>query len=100
MLYLVIKLYVRPGKLDAFHVYEKKVLALFRRHGGEVVAAFAPEPGPEGEDGPDEIHVLSIATRTQLNDFQADPERNAMAEEREAVLRASDTLVSRHLFRY
>lgn len=100
MLYILVKLYVHPGRTEAFRAYERKALALFRRHGGEVLAAFSPEPEAEGADRPDEIHVLGIATRAQFDDYLADPDRRAMTAERDSVLRASETIVSREVIRY
>jgi uncharacterized protein (DUF1330 family) len=100
MLYLLVKLYVRPGKTESFRAYERKALALFRRYGGEVVAAFSPEPGAEGADRPDEIHVLSVANRSQFDDYLADPDRQAMAAERDSVLLASETIISLQVIRY
>lgn len=100
MLYILTKLYVRPGSLEDFREYERRALGIFRRHGGELIVAFSPEPGPEGADGPDEIHVLSIANRSRFEDFLADPDRLALAARRDAVLRASETIVSREPIRY
>lgn len=100
MLYLLAKLYIRPGLEERFKTYERKVLELFRRHGGQLVAAFSPEPGPEGADWPDEIHVLTITNRSQFEGFLADPDRQELAPERDAVLRRSETFVSRTLVPY
>lgn len=100
MLYLLAKLYIRPGLEERFKTYERKVLELFRSHGGHLVAAFSPEPGPEGADWPDEIHVLTITDRAHFESFLADPGRNALAQERHAVLRHSETFISRNLIRY
>jgi uncharacterized protein (DUF1330 family) len=100
MLYVLAKLYVRPGAHAEFRTYERKALELFRRHGGQLVAAFSPEPGPEGVDWPDEIHVLNITDRTHFEDFLADPDRQALAGERDAVLRHSETFISRTIIPY
>lgn len=100
MLYVLAKLYVRPGSETEFKTYERKALELFRRHGGRLVAAFSPEPGPEGAEWPDEIHVLSITNRANYESFLADPDRKALAQERDAVLLHTETFISRTLLPY
>jgi uncharacterized protein (DUF1330 family) len=99
MLYLTVHLYRHPEAAEAFRAYERKALDLFRRHGGEVVAAFSPERGTDPE-GPDEIQILRIADRARFESFLADPARQAWAAEREAAVRRTETFVSRALIEY
>jgi uncharacterized protein (DUF1330 family) len=99
MLYLTVHLYVRPEATEAFRAYERKALDVFRRHGGEVVAAFVPERGTDPE-GPDEIQILRIADRARFESFLADPARLALATEREAAVRRTETFVARALVAY
>lgn len=98
MLYLTVHLFVRPGMEAGMRAYESKALGIFRRHGGEVVAAFAPDPGAGGL--PDEIQVLRIADRRSFESFMSDPERLAMSAEREAVIRKTEVFLSETLISY
>ncbi len=86
MLYLTVHLYGRQGIAGEFRAYETQALRLFRRHGGEVLAAYVPLRAPEATAGPDEIQVLRIADQASLDAFMHDPERAALAAERERVI--------------
>ena len=56
--------------------YEKKALEIFREHGGEVVAAFKPEPATDGM-------------------LMPDPKRLAPAGERKRVIKKTAVFVSK-----
>lgn len=100
MLYLTVKLYGRKGIPGEFKDYESKALAVFRKHGGEVIVAYAPVPDPSRAEWPDEIQVLRIAGAEEFERFMGDPERTALAAEREAVIRKTEVFLSREVIRY
>lgn len=100
MLYMTVKLYGRKGIRGEFKAYETKALAVFRRHGGEVMVAYAPVPDPTQAEWPDEIQVLRIAGLSEFERFMKDPERVAMAGEREAVIRKTEVFLSEEVIHY
>ena len=100
MLYLTVHLYGRQGVPGEFQAYEQHALDLFRRHGGEVLAAFTPQRTAASDDPPDEIQVLRIADQASLDAFLADPERTARAAEREAVIKRTVLYQSAALVNY
>jgi hypothetical protein len=109
MFYVTVKLYGRNGIRGEFFAYEQRALDIFRRHGGEVVAAYAPLREPSGKTGmtdksqsdyPDEIQILRIADRSAFDRFMLDPERLGMAAERDAVIRRTDVYLSGEIIGY
>lgn len=100
MLYVTVKLFGRKGIPGEFHAYESKALAIFRKHGGEVVAAYAPARDPGQPEFPDEIQVLRIAGPAEFARFMQDPDRLALAAERDAVIRKTEVFVSREMIAY
>jgi uncharacterized protein (DUF1330 family) len=94
LLYATVHLYGRNGASRELRDYERKALAIFRKHGGEVVIAYTPERGEDGRDMPDEIQVLRISDRDRFEAFMRDPDRTAMAEERERAIRRTDVFLS------
>jgi uncharacterized protein (DUF1330 family) len=100
MLYLTVKLYGRTGTPGEFKDYEAKALAIFRKHGGEVLVAYAPVPDPAQAEWPDEIQVLRIAGPSEFERFMKDPARVAMASERDSVLRKTEVYLSREVVNY
>lgn len=106
MFYLTVKLYGKKRIRGEFRAYEKKALDIFRRHGGEVVAAYVPEPG-KGQasdkdlaEYPDEIQILRIADRNAFEEFMKDPERLALSGERDAVIRKTEVYPSAEMIAY
>jgi hypothetical protein len=109
MFYVTVKLYGRNGIRGEFFAYEQKALAIFKRHGGEVVVAYAPaldksQKNKVGEndqaDFPDEIQILKIADRAAFDRFVQDPERLGMVEERDAVIRKTEVYLSAEIIGY
>ncbi|MGE0434870.1 MAG: hypothetical protein AB7K09_20435 [Planctomycetota bacterium] len=94
MITIVARLWIAPGLDAAFRDYERRALALFGEHGGEVVAAFEPRRvgGADGEC--DEVHVLRIATDAALAAWRADPRVAALADERARVIARSEVIIS------
>jgi uncharacterized protein (DUF1330 family) len=86
MLTLIAHIHGRPGCASALHAYETKALALFTRHGGEILSAFRPAADAEGREVPDEIHVLRIASREAFQAFLKDPDRLSLEAERESAI--------------
>jgi hypothetical protein len=104
MLYMTVHLFGYPGIPGGFREYEMKALDIFRRHGGEVIVAYAPIQmgGGRGEAGetPDEIQVLRIPDRDRFDAFMQDPERMGMAEERARVIRKTEVFLSGDIIPY
>lgn len=103
MFYATVKLYGRTGVRGEFLAYERKALDIFKRHGGEVVAAYVPEHGQDGEsreDFPDEIQILRIADRSAFDRFMQDPERLGLAAERDTVIRKTEAYLSAEIIGY
>jgi uncharacterized protein (DUF1330 family) len=98
MLYITVMLYGKNGILGEFKDYETKALSIFKQYGGEIIAAYRPIPG--GPDTPDEIQILKIAGRAELDAFMNDPARLAMAGERSHVIRRTDTFLSDEMVEY
>lgn len=100
MLYITVLLYGRNGIRGEFLEYERKALRVFRRHGGEVIAAYAPSDAAAPEGGPDEVQILRIADTESFERFMRDPERLAMSAERESVIRRTEVFLSGELIPY
>lgn len=100
MLYLTVHLYGHRGFPGEFKDYEQKALDIFKKHGGEVVVAFAPDRPSGTNEVPDEIQVLRIGSLEAFQSFMSDPERTRMAAERDAVIRRTDVFLSTELIAY
>ncbi len=71
-----------------------------KRHGGEIVVAYAPIPEPNGSETPDEIQILKISDRTDFESFMKDPDRLKMSDERNAVIRKVEVYISSEIISY
>jgi uncharacterized protein (DUF1330 family) len=100
MLYITVKLFGRNGIRGEFKAYEAKALAIFRKHGGEVVVAYAPASDKAQAEMPDEIQILKISGREKFDRFMNDPDRIKMADERNAVIRKTEVYLSEEIIEY
>jgi len=99
-LYITVKIFGRTGRRGEFRDYETKALNLFRKHGGEIVIAYAPSKDGGQVDPPDEIQILKIADRSGFESFLNDPERIKMSGERDAVIKRTEVYISDEIIRY
>lgn len=100
MLYITVKIYGMNGIRGEFNDYEKKALALFKKHGGELIVAYAPEKESHELEYPDEIQILRIDDRTKFEEFLKDPERLKIADERISVIRKTEVYLSEEIIEY
>lgn len=100
MLYITVHLYGKTGIPGEFKAYEIKALNIFRKYGGEVVIAYAPLIKKEAINIPDEIQVLKIASQTDFENFLNAPDRMAMTEERNSVIKKTEVFLSHELIQY
>jgi uncharacterized protein (DUF1330 family) len=100
MFYATVNLYRRPGKESEFRAYETLALRVFRKHGGDVLVAFVPQCVGIAGDVPDEIQVLKIESSARFESFMNDPERIALAAEREGVIWRTELFISDELVEY
>ena len=95
MIHIAVHLHVVPGAEKGMRAYEKKALGIFRDYGGEVVAAFQPDPALNPKPMPDEVQILRIASMTDFKKFMIDPKRQALAGERKRVIKKTEVFVSK-----
>ena len=94
MLYLVVRLtYVASQELDGAE-YERTLLQVWREHGGDVIAAFRPAPWTDGSRAADEMQLLRIPSREQLDAYLADPRRVALASVRDRAIASTEVVMS------
>lgn len=89
-LWAVVLLAISPGEEARFREYERRALDIAREHGGDLVAAFAPEPGW----GWDEVHVLRFPSAAAWAAFRADARVAQAAAERAEVIARSQVILS------
>lgn len=100
MIYITVNLFGRNGARGEFREYESKALALFKKHGGEVMVAYVPAADANQKEIPDEIQILRIPDSTKFDDFMKDPDRVKLADERNSVIRKTEVYISGEIIRY
>jgi hypothetical protein len=97
LIQLVVRLTYVPGQQSDAADYERTVLAIWREHGGEILAAFRPAPWDDGTRAADEIQVLRIPSRAQLDAYMVDPRRVALAAVRDRTIYSTEIVMSEAL---
>ena len=100
MIYLDVRLTYVPGHEADASEYERTVLAYFREYGGEVIAAFRPAPWANGTRAADEVQLLRIATREQIDAYMKDERRLALAPVRDRSIASTEIVMSDELLDY
>ena len=100
MLHLVVRLtYVAGHEADGAE-YERTVLGYFKEYGGVILAAFRPAPWDDGTRAADEIQVLRIPSREQLDAYLNDERRLALAEVRTRSVASTEVVMSEETISY
>jgi hypothetical protein len=95
MIYLEVRLTYVPGHEAEASEYERTVLGYFREHGGEVIAAFRPAPWANGSTrAADEVQLLRIATREQIDAYMKDERRLALTPVRDRSIASTEIVMS------
>jgi uncharacterized protein (DUF1330 family) len=100
MLYITVMLYGKQGIKGEFREYETKALNIFKNYGGEIITAYAPLNDGSQEETPDEIQILKIENKAELEKFMNDPDRIKIADERNAVIRKTELYLSDEIVQY
>jgi hypothetical protein len=94
MIYLVVHLTYVTGHEAEGAEYERTVLAYWREHGGEVIAAFRPAAWADGTRAADETQLLRIPTRAQMDAYLADERRVALSAVRDRSVAKTELVMS------
>jgi len=97
MIYLVVQLTYVIGHESEGAEYERTVLSYWREHGGEVIATFQPAAWADGTRSADEVQLLRIPSRAQLDAYLGDERRAALAPVRERSIARTDLVMSEAL---
>ena len=80
----LVQLWLKQDDGVAFEAFERRAAAVMQKHGGCVDYAFRlAHPTP---DTPFEIHLVSFPTAEAFAAYRADPETQALANERETII--------------
>lgn len=91
-------IYLKPGQREALRRYERRVLPVFKRHGGAFERIWTPAGPPAGApvdptaakpdpEAPDEIHLLRFDREDGLEAARRDPQMLALAALRGTIVR-------------
>ncbi len=84
-------IYLAPGQREALRQYERRVLPVFKRHGGAFERIWIPAAAPTDPladpDAPDEVHLLRFDREDGLEAARRDPEMQALAALRARIVR-------------
>ncbi len=76
-------LYAREGEEVGLSAYEDRVLALLQRHGAQIIQR-AVSDGADGR--PHEVQLYRFPDAGALDAYLADPDRVALADDRDRVV--------------
>ena len=97
MLYLVVRLTYTAGHEAEGAEYERTVLGYWREHGGEVLAAFRPVPWADGTRAADEVQLLRIPSRAQMDEYLSDRRRLELTAVRDRAIASTEVVMSESL---
>lgn len=86
---LCVLLWAREGQADRLVAYEDRVLGLMAEHGGQVLHRVR---SAGGGDEPFEVQLLAFASDVALDGYLQDDRRTALADERDAVVAATQVI--------
>jgi uncharacterized protein (DUF1330 family) len=91
---VVVSLWIHPGRVVQFEVYEQKAARIMQRYGGviqKVVRVSNANPSSNGQ--PFEVHVLGFPSLDAFHSYRADSELAGLAAERSAAISRTEVLL-------
>jgi hypothetical protein len=87
---LVVSIWIRPGREEAFEAFEQEAARRMAIHGGRIDAAVRTAPnglatGPE-EATAYEVHIVSFPDKAAADAYADDPANMAAREERAGII--------------
>jgi hypothetical protein len=93
-LYILVRLWIRPGLQTGFEAYERKVSRIMVRYGGVIECAIRTlRASDDLSDEPFEVHVLEFPSRALYDAYRDDAERRSLSGERAGIVTNTDILV-------
>lgn len=83
---LVVSLWLRDGAVAEFEAFERRVATILARHGGRIERAIRATSPLANASEPFEVHVVSFPDDASLAAYRADPELQALAEQRASII--------------
>ena len=91
---VVVSLWIHPGRVAEFEVYEHKAARIMRRYGGVVQKVVRTSNANLSSDGqPFEVHVLGFPSLEAFHSYRADSELAGLAAERSAAISRTEVLL-------
>lgn len=98
MLQVVVILYAGDYGRQGIRDYESKVISILNEHQGVLVSACAVDN--QGDDPPDEIHIIQFPSMEEFNLYKSDPRVTALSALREKVIRKTEIYFSETFHNY
>jgi antibiotic biosynthesis monooxygenase (ABM) superfamily enzyme len=92
-LYILVRLWIRPGLETEFKACERKVSRIMARYGGVIERAIRPSRASDDSDEPFEVHMLRFPSRELYDACRDDAERQSLSGERARIITNTDSLV-------
>ena len=83
MIYYTQLIFIKPGREQAFHAFEDRVLPLLKEHNGELIYRIRPDESAFVENSrelPYEIHLVTFGSKADFEGYKTDPKRLAFME--------------------
>ena len=96
-LIIVVEMYVKAGREEAFQQFEQKAAAIMRDYGGRIDKAIRPEPAGGIDDVPYEVHLVSFPSDDQFANYRRDRRTQELAFERDNCVRHTRLILGRDL---
>ena len=91
---VVVSLWIHPGRVSLFEVYEQKAARIMQRYGGVVEKVVRMSSAtPSSNEQPFEVHVLSFPSLEAFHSYRADAELAGLAAERSAAISRTEILL-------
>ncbi|HPN07562.1 MAG TPA: hypothetical protein PK050_17260 [Hyphomonadaceae bacterium] len=74
----IVSLWIHPGQEAAFAAFEREAATIMASHGGRIDHAIRIRG--EGENSPDEVHIVVFPDDSAFESYQADPRIPQLAQ--------------------
>ena len=98
MIHVIVLLEAKDA--DALQAFEKQAVAIMKKYGGKLVAAFEPDASQSSSGNTTEVHYLQFPTIEAFRKYRTDPRHIELTELRKKAILNTTVFVSGRIIDY
>lgn len=91
--FLVVSLFIHPGREAEFRQFETEAARVMKRYGGQIERVIRPTIPAQSGVAPHEIHIVSFPSMERFDAYRGDADLAKLAALRQAAIARTEVII-------